>query len=335
MLRGGGGAGQWGRGAGTTSRGRLPAQQRENMLKNKRRRVEPLTTFVGVRTRPHCLSACVACPSSLSRSRIDPFRPIAPPHTPPPPRTAKMSVHDFSALYCPPTRAQLQFPRPHKAPLVGWKVELDLPLPAHPCFDHRTGVYLVDKEGLYSVVVQLIPIGGPLLMSHHVLARTTVEYVLRIEEPPVEGVDEDEIVDADFRDVGPHNFAEMLHLKQGARLTCIRMPSGVGTECVRFKVQLLQRKRKRATSPILTKKQLKKRKMNRRKAQAAAAARSDQYGRCYSGAETSKSCGSDSSDSEWSNGFDSDTSQDHLDYSNRGVNRLAKRLKTVPVEDLH
>lgn len=195
-------------------------------------------------------------------------------------------------------------------------------------------------DGLYTIVVDLIPIGSP-NMENQNRRRVSVDYVIRIQEPPDEGTAPDDIVESEYRDVGSVNFAEMIHFKEGTRISCMRMPSGRGTECVRLRIELVQRKRKRAKTPALSKKELKKRKKLKRKAESSASSLSvgldSNRPRHYnSGAETSKSCCSSdsSSDSDWSNGFESDTSEDHLPHSSRGVKRLAKRLKRTPAPSL-
>lgn len=250
-----------------------------------------------------------------------------------------MSVPHFSALHFPPRG------RPHavkqSADLIGWDVETEHQEDGHPCFDDACGEYKVCLDGLYTVVVELIPIGSANVenQSHR---RLSVDYVVRIQEPPEEGISPDDVVESEYKDVGSVNFAEMIHLKEGTRISCMQMPSSRGTECVRFKIELLQRKRKRARAPEVSKKELKKRKKLKRKAESSASSQSagldiTRFRYYNSGAETSKSCDSsdDSSDSDWSNGFESDTSEDLLPHSSRGVKRLAKRFKSTTAPDLN
>lgn len=179
-------------------------------------------------------------------------------------------------------------------------------------------------------------------MENQSRRRLTVDYVVRLQEPPDEGTAPDDIVESEYRDVGSFNFAEMIHLKAGTRISCMRMPSSRGTESVRLQIQLVQRKRKRTKPPGPSKKELKRRKKLKRKAESSASSHSagpdtNRLRSYNSGAETSKSCGSSdsSSDSDWSNGFESDTSEDPLPHSSGGVKRLAKRFKGTAAPDLN
>lgn len=118
------------------------------------------------------------------------------------------------------------------------------------------------------------------------------------------------------------------------------MPSCAASECVRLKVELLQRKRKRPAPPELTKKEMKKRKKIKRIAESAASSLNslpngntlnpqNYHGKTENLASRDSSDDDDDDDSDWSHGFESDTTADDLPHSNRGVGRLAKRFKAA------
>lgn len=260
-----------------------------------------------------------------------------------------MSVPDFSALHCPPRWGSPSLLE--KVEIVGWNVETighstsaSRPQPDHhPCFDPTCGTYTVSVDGLYTIVVQLIPIGAAIVEHAGRGIRTSVDYVVRVQEPPDAGTEPDDTIESEYFDVGSVNLAQVAHLKAGTRISCIRMPASLGSECVRLKIDILQRKRKLPAPPELSKKELKKRKKMKRKAESIASSlssgRDASSPRMYHGsAETSRvhdsSDEDEGNDSDWSNGFESDTTEDNLPHSKRGVVRLAKRFKGAASADV-
>lgn len=283
----------------------------------------------------------------------------------------------FSALYRPPRSRER--PPTDKVVLTHWEVEPDPQFPdPHTNFNPVTGEYTIPTDGLYTLIVQIIPINGATLISA-ARRRRNVDYALRLNYPPppnpprnpapssashpdtsaLHGASANcpaqDTVHTSFLDVGSVNFGELKHLSAGTRLACIKMPGATDHECIRLKVELVQRKRKR-TRPELTRKQLKKRRKDKRKFLHHTA--SPQYHRhASSSAHDTDSSRHDhqlvlparrshtpdaigngeaadsndewdddsSSDSEWD--FDSDSTSDELLHSKKGVIRLAKRLR--------
>lgn len=256
-----------------------------------------------------------------------------------------MSVPDFSALHCPPRHSASQ--SQEKAPLRQWNVEQIAALSSslrprtHPCFDPAAGLYIVAVDGLYSLVVQLIPIGVARYAHSSPVRRAWVDYVIRVQEPPAPDAKPEDTIESEFYDVGSVNFAQVVHLKKGTSITCMKMPNCAASECVRLKIELLQRKRKRPAPPELTKKEMKKRKKIKRKADSAASPLSSpsytdnhKTPTPHRNSETSPPYDTsedddDDEESDWSHGFESDTTADDLPYSKRGVGRLAKRFKAT------
>lgn len=261
-----------------------------------------------------------------------------------------MSVPDFSALHCPPRWGS---PPPlEKADIVDWNVEAvayptstsRLHTDRHPCFDPTIGTYTIPVDGLYTIVVQLIPIGAAIVEHAGRGNRTAVDYVVRVQEPPDAGTEPDDTIENEYFDVGSVNLAQVVHLKAGTRISCMRMPASAGSECVRLKIDILQRKRKRPAPPELSKKELKKRKKMKRKAESIASSLSSgrdphsppiYHGRAETSRVHDSSDDDDGDDSDWSNGFESDTTEDDLPHSKRGVGRLAKRFKGAASADLN
>lgn len=250
---------------------------------------------------------------------------------PSPSTPAMVAPPDFSALHCPP-RARADPPK-DKVALTGWSVEGALE--HHACFNPTSGEYTVAADGLYSIVVELIPIGNAHL-EHEQTRRLQVEYAIRILEPrrdhPSDPADE---IESEFLDVGSVNFGQVKHLRAGNVVTCLRMPAASGHYSVRLKVDCIQRKKKRPRAPEPSKKELKKRKKMKRKAESIASSLSSgtDAGSLHPFHASSDTCrlhessDDDDSDSDWSDGFESDTTEDELPHSNRGVGRLAKRFK--------
>lgn len=177
----------------------------------------------------------------------------------------------FSALYLPPrlpTEASKE-----KTVLIEWTVESDPQFPeADPSanFSASTGEYVIPMDGLYTIVAQVIPINGAPIASA-ASRRKKVDYALRLattEENCADEVGEVGEVSATFHDIGCTNFGEMIHLKQGTRIACLKMPEAIGRDSVRLKVELVQRKRKR-NKPQLTRKQVKKHRNQSRKRSGA------------------------------------------------------------------
>lgn len=240
---------------------------------------------------------------------------------------------DFSALYCPPRTGDPTVKE--KMVLSGWTVEGLSKNPSHLCFNPAAGEYTVSVDGLYSLIVELIPIGS-VRLEYEQNKRAQVEYALRITEPDPEQPDQSDHVESEFLDVGPINLGQMKHLRTGNVISCLCMPPTLAQTCVRLKIACIQRKKKRPRPVELSKKEQKKRKKMKRKAESIASSLSSgmevsSSKPCPGSSDTSRaheSSEDDNSDSEWSNGFESDTTEDNLPHSARGVGRLAKRFKS-------
>ncbi|CAN8061500.1 unnamed protein product [Agarophyton chilense] len=228
---------------------------------------------------------------------------------------------DFSALHCP--RLNPPPPSADKIIITGWELERS-PIEdnTHPCFSPALGLYTVPVDGLYQIVVEVIPLGGPAIANanNH---REVVPYAICLQEPPSE--QEDQILRR-YHDIG-NKFAKVEHIKKGTQITCVRMPNIPGDECLRFKVEIVIRKRKREEKE-LTKKEKKKRNKRQRK---QAMARQPHILPARGRGDASRLSEQDlshfdiddasDSDSEWETGFESDSTSDDLPAS------LAKRFK--------
>lgn len=170
---------------------------------------------------------------------------------------------------------------PHQ--LVGyWKIEEDLTLPtssssspssSERIFNCSTGDYIVPTDGLYTISVDLIPIGVPRMQQAHP-RRHHVQYAVRVTVPRKSTHHED--VDVTVMDVGTSNFGQILHLQRGSLVGVMAMPCAeLGRHNIRLRIQLIQRKAK-VYVPQLTRKQLKrKRKMRRRRRKLREMSKSD------------------------------------------------------------
>lgn len=233
-----------------------------------------------------------------------------------------MPCKDFSALHCPRRDVSASA---EKETILTWNIEGDDR--AHSDFNSRTGTFIVPVDGMYLLVVELIPIGSPIL-STDLQSRRSVHYALRLKEQLQN--DDDDKIESIYLDVGSMNLGQMEHLKAGTAITCIRMPGTGPNECVRLKVELAFRKRKR-DEKALSKKELKRRKKKKRevgrgetRVLVAHAGRADRV-------STESDDDDDSeSDSEWEFGFESDSTSDELEDVKRGVGRMAKRFKADP-----
>jgi hypothetical protein len=241
---------------------------------------------------------------------------------------------------------------------------------SHPAFDAASGIYISPRDGLYAVCVQVLPCDGTATVARDVSLlvrpRTSVDYVLQVVAPLVG--DEDFIAEELF-DVGARSYGEVLHLQKGTRLAVLVMPRAGYGDSLRFKVDLVQRKRKRNTEPELSEKEIKKLEKQKKKAEraAAAAASADAYVATDGKAElpvanipdltkeastkngqAEQSSGSDlvapkrtrsasgdveddDNDDSWSAGFSSDDSGNEDEKV--GVGRMAKKLRTAGTGD--
>lgn len=258
------------------------------------------------------------------------------------------SVTPFSALYRPACNSTE--PLLEKSVLLDWTVETDPQFPlADPSlnFSPSTGEYIIPIDGLYTLIVQLIPINGAPIASA-ARRRQHVHYALRLISPPEHTSDQADLVDATYLDVGSTNFGELIHLKAGTRVACLHMPGARNTESVRIKVELIQRKLKRS-KPQLTRKQAKKRRNQSRKRSATVAMSNSGSPKLVPEPsffpsivsppvsteddddidDNDYDSWSDSDSNDWESGFESDSTADELPYSNRNVRRLAKRFRAA------
>lgn len=234
------------------------------------------------------------------------------------------NVVPFSALYLAPRRSQ---PAPtEKTTLLDWTIEDD---PTYPNgdplinFNEPSGEYVVPIDGQYLLVVQLIPTNY-FYLSSKARMRSHVDYAIRLNLPPDHEPTPDAI-QASYLDVGSRNFGELIHFKAQTRIACVQMQGAPGWANVRLKVELVQRKRKRFV-PQLTRKEIKSRRKEKRRADAERAASNPSK-------SSSDQCDSDddsddSDDSEWETGFESDSTSEDLPNSNKVVGRSAKRFKS-------
>lgn len=186
----------------------------------------------------------------------------------------------LSGLNRPPPTSAKRMAKPQV--LTNWHVDGAEGQTKHAHFDEADGVFRVPRDGLYSIVVEVIPTDGTANVSDALSRRKEVSYAVRIEEPPIpandDGDGDNDGITTEFLDVGPVSFGELIHMKTGARLSIQGLAAR--RESIRLKVELVQRKRKRARSPELTKKELKKmkkknRKKRRRESSTTAASESD------------------------------------------------------------
>lgn len=220
----------------------------------------------------------------------------------------------LSVLNRPPSAAAKRTAKPQV--LTNWHVDDALAGEEggkHADFDEQNGVFVVPRDGLYSIVVEVIPTDGSANVSDALSRRKEVSYAVRIDEPPNDDEDDEgdyDDITTDFRDVGPVSFGELIHMKTGTRVS-IQGLLAARRESIRLKIELVQRKRKRARSPELSKKELKKlkkqQKKRRRESSSTAASESDTAG-----------------SSEWS--FSSDESGRDTDPEPSGK-QLAAKLK--------
>ncbi|PXF39592.1 hypothetical protein BWQ96_10711 [Gracilariopsis chorda] len=228
---------------------------------------------------------------------------------------------DFSALHCPSTNPPP--PSAEKTVVKGWAIERDIVEDnTHPCFDHGSASYTVPADGLYKIVVELIPLGGPAIFNDN-NQRQIVPYSLCLQEPPNEL--DDQIIRR-YHDIG-NKLAKVEHIKAGTTISCIRMPNVPGDECIRFKVEIILRKRKRDKREPTRKEKKNRKRMLRRQTMAHHLTTLSSHGsgdasRLHDYYPHPQHLGGTSdSDSEWEKGFESDSTSDDLPSS-----RLAKPL---------
>lgn len=211
------------------------------------------------------------------------------------------TIPDFSALCFPPEI--VDGPTFIRQTIRDWQVETDSSLnasrhPIHECFDPIQGVYTVRSDGIYSIKVEYIPIGGARL-SFTARKRQQVSYAVRIQSPG------DEETDDEFVDIGPTNYYQTHHLKTNTCISCVRMTTHRPPESLRLKVEMVFRKKKRPYEPP-DRRPLRKRQR-----------RVDNSQPVFRRTTTATPPGSgsdddDSDDKEWQDGFSSDTSADGL-----------------------
>lgn len=242
---------------------------------------------------------------------------------------SRHTVATFSAIHCLPRTPSSSIPE--KCTLRNWTIEPD---PNHhvslseSLFNLETGEYTTPIDGLYSLIVQLIPVNGANTISTP-RQRNKVKYVLHITKPSHLATADDAII-SDFHDIGSINYAQLVHLAAGSRVSCLQMPGTTSRECVRLKLELIQRKRKRPNDEDLSASDLQKRKLRRKSKKLKLepdGARDSRPNHERSRHHTDDS--DNDSGSDWDNEFDSDAASDDLPHSKRGVGRLAKRLKTA------
>jgi hypothetical protein len=154
-----------------------------------------------------------------------------------------------------------------KTSIEGWEVDGG----KHPAFDDASGVYTIQRDGLYAVYVQVLPSDGRAHVAREVLSvpRTSVQYVLRVAESrksSTEGpINDEDAVEDEYLDVGERSFGEVLHLRAGGRLSLWAMPSA-RRDSLRIKIDILMRKRKRSPEPELSARELKTLERKRKRA---------------------------------------------------------------------
>lgn len=216
-------------------------------------------------------------------------------------------MEDLSALYR-PSPADRKGSKSSTQVLSNWHIDDSQgseKSAEHSNFNAGKGELTTPNDGLYSVVVELIPTDGGANVSGALSRRKEVAYIVRVEEPPAENADDsdDEAEGIKFLDVGPMSFGEVMHLRAGTKISVCMLPNVVSRESVRIKIEIVQRKRKRGEDRELSKKERKK-----RKKELAAANK-------------------EAESSDWSSQFSSDESSDELPHSKKGVSRLAKEVK--------
>lgn len=268
-------------------------------------------------------------------------------------------VADLSALFRPTATAHGS-PSETLHTLSPWTVddgEGSSVSATHSHFTPAAGRYVAARDGLYAVSVAVIPIGGGALMEGALKRRRSAHYVVVIDAPDDADPDADD-AGSEFLDVGPVRFGEVLYLRAGAAISVAALPGTPRRDSVRLSVALVQRKRLREEAVPLTKKEWKKLKKQKRRLERAAnadakkeeagetavkdddvktekvkAKEEDVEGQTAPQPRKRNVNDEEDSDSDWSAGFSSDRSDDHLQHSKRGVRRLAKRLKSAGAGD--
>ncbi len=175
-------------------------------------------------------------------------------------------MEPLSALYRPSTLDRLRESTEVNV-LTEWEVDDSLRVEylVAQGFDPKKGIFTCKRDGLYSIIVQIIPTDGGANVSNALRRRTDVAYCVHVQEPKSEKDDKEDEESSKFYDVGPTSFGELLHLKAGAQLSISSLPGSLRRESVRLSIDLVQRKRKRSPEPELTKKQLRKLRKKRRR----------------------------------------------------------------------
>lgn len=181
-------------------------------------------------------------------------------------------MEPLSALYRPPVTSGSR-KSTHLNKLTEWEVDDDSIQGVENIliqgFDSGKGVFTCKRDGLYSVIVQIIPTDGGANVSTALGRRKDVAYCVHVQEPDTEQPDENsrdnDEEELKYYDVGPTSFAEILHLRSGSKLSIHLMPGCSHRESVRLTIDIVQRKRKRAPEPELTKKELRKLAKKRRR----------------------------------------------------------------------
>jgi hypothetical protein len=154
--------------------------------------------------------------------------------------------------------------------LAGWTVDGG----THPAFDSAIGVYTAPRDALYAVFVQVLPCDGSAAVARDLSAlvrpRTSVDYVLHVVAPLPAGEEDADVVAEELFDVGARSYGEVLHLAKGTKLAVLSMPSAGNGDSLRFKIDIVQRKRKRqAVLEMSAREQKKAEKKKKRAARAA------------------------------------------------------------------
>jgi hypothetical protein len=184
-----------------------------------------------------------------------------------------------------------------KTAIKGWEFDGG----KHPAFDAASGVYTIQRDGLYAVYVQVLPSDGRAHVAREVLSvpRTSVQYVLRVSERRKNStgghVDDEDAVEDEYLDVGERSFGEVLHLRAGSELSLWAMPSA-RRDSLRLKVDILMRKRKRSPEPELSARELKKLERKRKRASGVSAVNGNDPNKGHQRAAT-ESKADDTSDS--------------------------------------
>jgi hypothetical protein len=154
--------------------------------------------------------------------------------------------------------------------LAGWTVDGG----THPAFDCASGVYTAPRDALYAVFVQVLPCDGSAAVARDLSAlvrpRTSVDYVLHVVAPLRAGEEDADVVAEELFDVGARSYGEVLHLAKGTKISVLSMPSARNGDSLRFKIDIVQRKRKRqAVLEMSAREQKKAEKKKKRAARAA------------------------------------------------------------------